>query len=99
MIPEIHRRCANDVVTAHVKYGDQGITIHGWIINIIIKGEAKSGRFFDSLNSPLLILFFYPLSFKKEGKEMEQILELQFALGTDDKDFSPALEKRQSHKV
>jgi hypothetical protein len=25
------------VVTAHVKYGDQGITIHGSIINIIIK--------------------------------------------------------------
>ena len=26
------------VVTALVKYGDQGITIHGGIINIIIKG-------------------------------------------------------------
>ena len=31
-------------MTTHVKYGDQGITIHGWIINIIIKGGAKSGR-------------------------------------------------------
>ena len=29
-----------DVVTTHVKYGDQSITIHGGIINIIIKGPS-----------------------------------------------------------
>ena len=35
-------RRASNVVTTHVKYGDQGITIHGWIINIIIKGSRMA---------------------------------------------------------
>lgn len=45
-----------DVVTTHVKYGDQGITIHGWIINIIIKG-LKWPCAISLLNSPLTQIF------------------------------------------
>ena len=40
------------VVTALVKYGDQGITIHGGIINIIIKG-AKVAILIHNLPSLL----------------------------------------------
>ena len=48
------------VVTAHVKYGDQGITIHGWIINIIIKGSKVAAidqsHYFTPFLFPLLFL-------------------------------------------
>ena len=58
------------VVTTLVKYGDQGITIHGGIINIIIKG-AKVAILIHNLPSqlkefsPLFMTQFYTTTLVK----------------------------------